>query len=288
MRTHIESIERMNKSTTLVLATSTLEMDLLPALFDTLQECGNAARLDVVIYCRGGLVNAARRVALLFHLFSPRIRFIVPQYCESSGTVAALAAHEIIAGPVASFSPFDPMLQGEQSKSDNEPRAISAQDIRLFAKMCQDWFGLPENEASAQTISAMSANFFPTTLTSFYRITLETREVCNELLRLSMREQTEEVRSGIVEKLMFGYHSHTFSLTRDDLQSLGLPMRRDPAVEAVAWDIASEWRQFRVSEARKSEDENRAISLIATRARTRLQCRHPQSATKTWEVRDTQ
>jgi hypothetical protein len=288
MRAQIKSVESMNKSTTLVLATSTLEMDLLPALYDALQECGNAARLDVVIYCRGGLVNAARRIALLFHTFSPRIRFIVPHYCESSGTVAALAAHEIIAGPVASFSPFDPMLQGEQSKVDDGPQALSAQDIRLFARMCRDWFGVPENEASAQTMSAMCANFFPTTLTSFYRIALETREVCNELLRLSMREQSEEVRSGIVDKLMFGYHSHTFSLTRDDLQSLGLPMRRDPAVEAVAWDIASEWRQFRVAEARKSQDEDRISSLIATRARTRLQCRHPQSSTKSWEVRDTQ
>jgi hypothetical protein len=288
MRAYIERLESMNKSTTLVLATSTLDMDLLPALYDALQECGKAARLDVVIYCRGGLVNAARRIALLFHQYSPHIRFIVPHYCESSGTVAALSAHEIVAGPVASFSPFDPMLQGEPSKSDTDPHAISAEDVRLFAKMSRDWFGLSENDASVQTMSAMSANFFPTTLTSFYRIALETREVCNELLSLSMREQSEKARSGIVDKLMFGYHTHTFSLTRDDLQSLGLPIRRDAAAEAVAWDIADEWRKFRIAEARKPKDEDRINSLIATRSTTRVECRHAQSFTKAWEVRDTQ
>src|ERR1700678_2006936 len=161
MRSYIETIEKMGKSTVLVLATPGLEMDLLPALYDALEECGSSARLDVVIYCRGGVVNAARRIALLFHSFSPHIRFIVPHYCESSATAAVLAAHEIIAGPIASFSPIDPMLQGEPSKCGDPAGAVSAQDVRLFVRMNQDWFGATESEALHQAASVMCANFFP-------------------------------------------------------------------------------------------------------------------------------
>jgi hypothetical protein len=288
MRAQIERIEKLRERAVLVLAASSLEMDMLPPLYDALLELGDTERLDVVFYCRGGLVNAARRIGLLLHEVSTHVCFIVPLHCESSGTIAALAAHEIIAGPMAGFSPVDPHLQSEQRQdSDGAPDAIAAENIRLFATMCQDWFGMPEREAQAQSLSALCAAIFPTTLTSFYRATLETQGVCRELLARSMGDRSEEARAKIVDQLLFGYHSHTFSLTQRDLKALGLPVRRDGEIEKAAWKLAHEIRRSRGAEAPCCEEGERVSAILATRNLTRRQCRHPGASRSRWEACET-
>jgi hypothetical protein len=289
MRAHIETIERKRESAVLILAATNLEMDILPALYDALRERGNTGRLDVVLYCRGGIVNAARRIALLLHEFSSRICFIVPLYCESSGTILALAGHEIIAGPTASFSPVDPHLQADHhQKSGGQPDAISVEDVRVFSRMAQDWFGMPEAEAQSQALSVMCANIFPTALTSFYRTTHESRGVCRELLARSMGDQPEDLRSKIADKLLSGYHSHAFSLTYQDLGALGLPVQRDARIENIAWEIAGELRQSLGGGVRRSEDDAWVNTIIATRTATRCQRYHPGPFAPRWEINETE
>jgi hypothetical protein len=233
-------------------------------------------------------VTAARRIALLLHEFSSHICFIVPYCCESSATIIVLAGHEIIAGPVASFSPVDPHLQSDQSASSAEPNAISVQNIRLFARMCQDWFGTSESEGKSTSLSVMCSNFFPATLTAFYRSTLEAQEVCNELLTLSMSDEPADVRAGIVDKLLFGYHSHEFSLRRQDLSALGLPVRRDDDLENIAWTMARELQQSVGIGNRVSEDDDWVSAVLATRTVTRRQRRRAGSLPPRWEVCETE
>ncbi len=167
LRGHIAELEALRGSTVLVFAASHLELDLLPELYDTLRGLGRPERLDVVFYCKGGVVNAARRIALLLHEHTGHLAFIVPHRCESAGTITALAAREIVAGPVAVFSPVDPQLQAPPSAPGEGPSAISSEDVRLFGQMARDWFGLEEGEAKQQAMSVLFQNIFPTTLTAF-------------------------------------------------------------------------------------------------------------------------
>ena len=62
---HIAQIERRRDSRVLVLAASHLDMELLPALYRHCRALAPARRLDVVLHGRGGVVHAARRIALL-------------------------------------------------------------------------------------------------------------------------------------------------------------------------------------------------------------------------------
>src|SRR5688500_13269430 len=217
IRRYIEELEARRGSTVLVFAASHLELDLLPELYDTLRGLGRPARLDVVFYCKGGVVNAARRIALLLHEFTGHLAFIVPHRCESAGTITALAAREIIAGPVAVFSPIDPLLQASPSGPGEGPLAISSEDVRLFSQMAKDWFCLEEGEAKRQAMSVLFEDIFPTTLTSFYRSILAARAICAELLSLHMAHAPEAQRARIAEQLLFGHHSPTYALTRDDM-----------------------------------------------------------------------
>jgi serine dehydrogenase proteinase len=283
VKRRLEALERARGSRVLLLATSHLELDLLPALYDALREIGPTRRLDVLFHCCGGVANAARRVALLLHGFTDHLAFIVPDRCESSGMIAALSAREIVAGPAAIFSPVDPHLEAAPGSGETRS-AISAQDVRLFARMSERWFGLAEDEARAKALAVLCESIFPTTLTSFYRSTLEVEAIGAELLALGLPAASPEARSQIVDALVYGHHSHGFALTRDDLRALGLPVREDEAAEAMAWDIARILRPALGAGARRSPGDDWFDALVATSAGSMRRRRSPDGLAPRWEA----
>jgi hypothetical protein len=277
----LAGIERQRGSKVLVLAASNLEIELLPALHDLLRGAGRSARLDVLLYCRGGSVAAARRIALLLNEATDHLSVVVPHHCESAGTILALAAREILAGPVAIFSPVDPALHGS-GRDEDQPAAIAAQDLRLFAEMGKDWFGLTEAEAGEKALALLCQTIFPATLTSFYRATREVEAICRELLALRPGGAGED-SAAIVRSLLFGHHSHDFPLARDDLRAIGLPVRADPAVEELAWQVAGELRAGVGGAARETEDDDWVDALLATPRALVRRRRRPGVLAAAWE-----
>lgn len=287
IRQALQQIEERRGSRAIILAASNLEIELLPPLYDMLRQLGPSERLDVVLYCRGGIVNGARRIALMLREFSERLAFIVPDRCESAGTIMALAAEEIVAGPAAVFSPVDPML-GAEGAAEGAPRAISAEDIRLFARMAQDWFGLEETDARQRALAIFCDNVFPTTLASFHRSTLEVRAICEELLSLHLPADAGEAKSRIIEGLMFGHHSHSFALSGGGLAKLGLAVRSDPAIEDSAWRIAGMLRGAIGAGCRSTERDDWIDALIADRSGGVRRRRSPATLAPIWEAVEVQ
>jgi hypothetical protein len=283
VKRRLEELERSRGSRALLIGTSHLELDLLPVLYDALSDLGRTQRLDVLLYCCGGVVNAARRIALMLHDFTGHLAFIVPDRCLSSGMIAALAAHEIVAGPAAIFSPVDPHLE-TPSGSGEGPSAVSAQDVRLFARMAEDWFGLGEDEAKAKALAVLGESIFPTTLTSFYRSMLEVEAICAELIALGMPAAPPAVRAEIVDILLHRQHSHGFALTRDDLRKLGLPVRDDAGAEAIAWEIARGLRGYVGGGARRKAEDDWFDSVLATTAGSMRRRRSPDGLAPRWEA----
>lgn len=260
----IRRIEATRHSRVLVFGSSQLEIDLLPALYDTLSGMAINGRLDVLFYSRGGVINAARRIALLFREFSDRVSFLVPHYCESAGTVAALSADEVVAGPLAIFSPVDPILTANQAGRGG-PLALSAQDLRLFEEMSRNWFGMEDAQAKSHALATLSSNIFPTTLTSFYRSTLEIEAICMEMIALHRpgAASADECRQ-IARTLIFGFHSHTYALTRDELEAIGVPVTRDAGLEPLMWAANQILREVIGPGARSTADSEWQDALIAS------------------------
>jgi hypothetical protein len=263
LRRHLETIERARGSRVLVVAATNLDLDLLPVLHERLGDIAQAGRLDVLLYCRGGQIGAARRIAMLLHDFAGRLSFIVPDRCESAGTLLALAGIEILASPVAVFSPVDPQLQ-TTAAGDSGPGAIAAEDVRLFGEMAERWFGIASEEAGANALSMLSASIFPTTLAAFYRATLEVEGICAELLALGIPDSPAEARAAIGAALIRGHHSHGFPLAPSDLAAIGLPVQGDAAIATPAMAIARALRGSVGASARRSEEEGWTDALFAT------------------------
>lgn len=279
----LAEIEARRGSRVLILAASNLELELLPPLYDALLGIGHSERLDILFFCRGGVVNAARRIALMLHQFTGRLSFIVPDRCESSGTLAALAAHEIVAGPAAIFTPIDPLLQASP-ESTGADGAVSAQDLRLFGAMAQGWFGLDEAEARSRALAVLCESIFPTTLTSFYRSTLEVEAIALELLSLHLPEGSDALKAGIVAQLLYGYHSHSFALTREELRALGLPVHADPRTEDLAWEIAGNLRGAVGGATRATPDDDWCDAVLATRDSARYRWRSAGPSMPAWKA----
>ncbi|UXI66236.1 SDH family Clp fold serine proteinase [Tahibacter amnicola] len=279
--TAIARLESLVQTRVLVLAATSLDIDLLPAAYESLRSIGPVERLCVVVNCRGGSVNVARRIALLFREFATHVTFVVPHFCESAGTVMALSADEIVAGPLAVFSPTDPHLNAENAGSG--PSALSSQDIRLFWQMSHDWFGMEKHDARQRALPQLCDSIFPTTLTSLYRCTREVQDISNELLALALPDRSPEQRSAITDTLLFGFHSHTYALTGDDLARLGLPMARQADVESLSWEIACEIRTRVGGGSRTSMESDWCDALFMTSTGGLQRRRSVDSPNGCWE-----
>lgn len=276
LRGHIAEIERVRGSAVLVLAASHLDVELLPALYEECRRCGRAERLDVVLHGRGGIVNAARRVALLLRAHARELAFIVPFHCQSAATLLTLCGDEIVAGELALFSPIDPVLNGADGT------AFSGLDVKQFGAMAEAWFGLDRDAARAEAVALLCNSVFPPALTAFYRTTLELEQIAHELLATRRRPGDGATHAPLVQQLMAGYHSHNYAITGAELASLGLPVVRDATVEAAAWDISTLLQAAVGGAQRESEQAPWHDALLATRAGTRLRRRHHALLAPAW------
>lgn len=262
VRAALREIEIAGDGRALAFVSSRLDIDLLPPLYEILRDIGRVPRLLVIVQCRGGETNAARRIALLLRDFADELVFIVPHFCESAGTVMALAADRIVAGPLAIFSPIDPHQSAEAG--GRGPSSMSVQDLRQFWRMAHDWFDLDEASAKAFALQALGQSIFPTTLTSFHRCAQEVQAMGEELLAKHMGEQPVEARARIVDTLLHGFHSHTHALTGEDLRRVGLGVVPAPMLEDAAWHLVRGLRGHVGPETRTDEESPWCDAAIVT------------------------
>lgn len=281
----VKHLERERKSKVLVLAASVLDSEFLPQLYDVLKEIGKTERLDVVLYGRGGEINAARRIALLLHEFTENLCFIVPYHCQSSCTVLMLSGHEVIASDLATFSPIDPRLNAIDTGEEGGIQELDSENIRLFNEMCKNWFDLDvqQEDVRMQLLASVASSIFPTTLTSLYRSTLELQGIADELLSFQLPNETAEHRSKIVNKLLFGYHSHSYAITRADLIQIGLKVKRNETVEDMAWQVAKELNAVIGGGVRQTPQDPRNDVLLATSNHAYVRQRHIEVMSPVWQ-----
>lgn len=260
----IGQIESLRNSKVMVFTASNLDMEVLPALYQQLLQMGKVERLDVVLQSKGGEVNAARRIALLLREFTDHLCFIVPYYCESSATILALSADEIIAGQMAIFSPIDPHLHGGDGEMGESQTSLSFMDIQKFGQMSEDWFGLDKEEVQTEALPLLCQSIFPPTLTTFYRATLEVKQIGEELLAFQLPQLAKEQRSSIVKHLMFDYHSHGYAITREEMAKTGLNIRTEEQVELLAWQISKVVQQSIGGGLRQERDAPWLDALLAS------------------------
>lgn len=277
----LKEIQQHRDSKAMVLAVSHMDMELLPQLYNQLKSMDNCDNLDVILHGRGGLVNAARRMALLLKKHCNTLTFIVPYYCESATTLLALSGDQIIAGDMAIFTPIDPQLHGNSGDDSN---TLSSLDIKHFPKMSQEWFNLPPKSAGEEALVALCNSIFPPTLTAFYRTTEEVKSIAIELLQLHMGPEKFDLSNQIVDKLLTGYYSHHYAVTAEELAQMGLNCKNEETITDIAWKISQILQNSVGGSLRSHHNEPWFDALIASDSTVALRQHNADGFKPQWNI----
>jgi hypothetical protein len=215
-----------------------LDSDDVHILYQCLRGMGRSERLDVVLHTGGGMVHAARRIALLLREFTDRLSILVPFKARSAGTLLCLGADELVMGPLGELSPLDTWLGSTGEGGANMPRVVSAEDIRAFYTMAETWLRMDTAEHKTKVFEALAQRFFPTTLSGFFRADQYVRKVGEHLLRYHLPRSSAEQRHAIVDRLIREYPEHSHSFTRAEVAELGLVVKAaTDEEEPRLWEI---------------------------------------------------
>lgn len=103
-------------------------------------------RLDLVLSTIGGNITTAHQMALLLREYVQHLTILIPYRARSSGTLLCLSANELVLGPMSELGPIDPHVGSAGPPPTDAPGMISAQDVRAFREMAEQWFGVVREE----------------------------------------------------------------------------------------------------------------------------------------------
>lgn len=237
-----------------------IDHDAPRVLYEHLRRLGRVPRLDLVIATNGGTATAARRLALLLHDYTDRLTVLVPHRARSAGTLLCLGAHELVLGPLAELSPLDPQIGSSAAPRPGEPAVISAEDMRAFREMAEQWFGVERAEDRLSLFGLLAQRVFPGSLGAFYRADRLIRDMAHELLRYQLPDAGPAGRDLIVDRLVGGFHAHDYAITRAQAKDLGLRVRdADPREEELLWTILRQCG----TQIEAGTDDERVVTLVA-------------------------
>jgi hypothetical protein len=224
---------------------SALYSQAVPPLYECLRRTGRVDAIDLVLSTRGGTITSTRQIAMLLREYTGHLTILVPHRARSAGTLLCLSANDLVLGPMAELGPVDATMDSDGVPAPDAPGTVSAQDIRAFRSMAEDWFGVERAEDRLQVLGLVATRFFPTSLSSFYRFDQLVREVAAELLAWQLPgAQHAGQRGQIVDKLVSGYHSHDVIVSRRDARALGLrAVDATPEEEPTLWALAQAVRR---------------------------------------------
>lgn len=151
--------------------------------------------IDLVMHTPGGQLNSAVQIARALKNHTERTRVFVPHYAMSGGTVIALGADEVVMDPDAALGPIDPQI-GDFVRGQFPARAwMTAAEVK-------------GDEAEDSTIAMRSVS---------ERAVDAVRSIALDLV-----EGTVEDREGVVETLVSGDMIHSYPLSPEEVEELGL------------------------------------------------------------------
>ncbi len=222
----------------LILYVAPLEDACVRVLYECLRTLGKKERLDVVLCTNGGDITVAHQLALLLREYAHYLTILVPHRALSAGTLLCLSADELILGPMSVLGPIDAHIGSAGSPPPDAPTTISAQDVRAFREMAEQWFGVGREEDRLQVLALVAQRIFPTSLSTFYRSDQLTRQIANELLAYQLPDAETSIRQHIVDRLADGYFAHDYRISRREARELGLRVRfASQQEERLSWDL---------------------------------------------------
>ncbi|PIP07327.1 MAG: hypothetical protein CO012_03770 [Syntrophobacterales bacterium CG_4_8_14_3_um_filter_49_14] len=198
-----------------------------------LSRTGKMSSLDVFLRSTGGITEVPWRIVTLLREFSDRLSIIVPSIALSGATHLAIAGDELIMTPFSVLGSVDPTRNHSLLPKDaiGKPIPTSVEDLKHCIKFIREQLEESYQEQDlALIISELFKYINPLAIGALEQSYNLSKLITRKCLTTRKEPLTEEKINKIVDQLAGGYFSHSFLISRAEVEKdLGLPVTRPDA-----------------------------------------------------------
>jgi hypothetical protein len=246
----IEEIEQLRGSRVVTyltgdrgVASTPISEDVLRIIYDHLRAIGNAEKIDLFIYSRGGDAMLPWPLVTTIRRFCKEFAVLIPFRAHSAATLISLGADEIVMTPVAQLTPIEPTIRMPFSPADptnpGQKLGINVEDVATYFEFARDRAGVSEEAGRTAALSELTRQVHPVALGNLHRSHQLARMQAEKLLGLHMDPAKEHGGiNEIVENLVAKLWAHEYKIGRDEALTLGLKVVDRPDAEQDAiWNL---------------------------------------------------
>jgi len=236
--------KRKNALVSLVLhAGVQLDNSIILPLFEILRKNGITERLDLFLFTTGGATEVPWRIVSLLREFCSEYYAIIPHIALSAGTHIALGANALVMSEISTLGPVDPTRNHPllpKDKNDN-PIPVSVEDLKHCIKFISQQIEEKYTPSDMATIiNTLFNHIEPLAIGAIEQSYMLSRYITQKVLEthLNPNEHEEKIKK-IVAKIGGEYYSHSFPITRRDVEKdLGLSViRPDQELWNSVWNL---------------------------------------------------
>ncbi len=226
----IRKIEKVRGSKVLCCLTSDrqnvpagIAKDFIPKFFEHLTLFGQPKKIDIFLLTTGGDILAAFGLSRLVREFTDSVGALIPEKCQSAGTLLVLGANEIFMGKAATLTPIDPSVntplnpQVEVGPGQRQILPVSVESVAGYKSLVkEDWRLGDEGTSIAFRILADKIN--PLALGDVYRSRQQIKRLAQTLINYHRHDERNIKKA--VEKFTGGFGSHDYPISRSEARQL--------------------------------------------------------------------
>ncbi len=208
-----------------------IALDILPILYDILEEAGPKKTIKLLLRSNGGILDSPLPIINLIREYCNELIVYVPEIAHSAATLIALGADKIIMSPLGSLSPIDPQLslKGKSNQDQEINMNFSVEDVAGYYKLLEKMKISEDGRIKALDILAKTLN--PTVLGQIERVRDLIKILAHQLLKPKMQEEGK--REIIIKKLVEDIPSHSYRISRREASEIGLPVEYENDEEHI-------------------------------------------------------
>lgn len=192
--------------------------------YEHLKQIGHVSKIDLVLYTRGGDINAVWPFVNLIREYCNKFSVLIPYRAHSAGTMIALGADQIVMTEIGELSPIDPTITGPLNprvvpKDPKSAIPISVEDVVSYIKLAKE--GEPKlksEESLIRVFEKLTESVHPLALGNVNRVHSQIRQLALHLLNLHPKKGRgdEKIVNSFVEKL----YSHQHAINRKEAATI--------------------------------------------------------------------
>ena len=206
------------------------------------EQLKESRKISLFLYTRGGDMVAPLKIVKLIRSYCDEFEVLVPYRCHSAGTLIALGADKIVMGKLGELSPVDPAtMHPYNSQNPLNPQQkleIRVEDLNSYFLLAQEMAKVKEDQMN-EVFKNLVEKIHPLSLGNAYRAFRMGKMIAEKLLEMAKeRKLSKEEIKKIVEEVTSKICIHGYPITRDEAESLGLPIEKtEGELEKDLWNL---------------------------------------------------